>query len=66
MEQFRAQLSEILDDEVQSISFFSEGQIGDIYKLTTSKDSYILKTSETSDRLEIEANMLKDDVMKNL
>ena len=49
-----------LDTEIYSIDFFTKGQIGDIYKLKTSKDTYILKTSEPSSNLQIEANMLKD------
>ncbi len=55
-----AQFSEILNKDVHSIDFFEKGQIGDIYKIQTSDKSYILKTSQPSDRLNIEANMLQD------
>jgi fructosamine-3-kinase len=42
------------------MDFFTKGQIGDIYKVNTSKRSYILKTSKPSLQLQIEENMLKD------
>ena len=60
MEQLRTQLSHVLHAEVDAINLFTKGQIGDIYKVDTTHGSYILKTSEPSDRLHIEANMLKD------
>ena len=60
MEQLQAELSEALDEDVLSISFFSKGQIGDIYKVETKKDSYILKTSKPSSTLQTEASMLED------
>jgi len=53
-------LQTLLDSEILSIDLFTKGQIGDIYKVNTSHDSYILKTSEPSDMLQTEANMLKD------
>ena len=60
MEGLKAQLSAALDKEVHTIDFFSAGQIGDIYKVTTTDNSYILKTSQSSDKLTIEADMLND------
>ena len=60
MEDLQRQLSQQINQEICAIDFFSQGQIGDIYKVKTSEKSYILKTSETSDRLYIEAKMLKD------
>jgi len=60
MEELQRHLCEYLDQEILSIDFFTEGQIGEIYKINTSYNSYILKTSEPSDMLQIEANMLKD------
>jgi len=60
MEELQRHLCEYLDQEILSIDFFTEGQIGEIYKVNTSYDSYILKTSEPSDMLQIEASMLKD------
>jgi len=60
MEELQHYLSESLDQEVLSIDLFTKGQIGDIYKVNTSHDSYVLKTSEPSDMLQTEANMLKD------
>jgi fructosamine-3-kinase len=53
-------LANSLHNEILSIDFFSKGQIGDIYKVFTPKNTYILKTSEPSYKLQIEANMLKD------
>ncbi len=60
MDQLQAHLSQTLDEEILSIDFFTKGQIGDIYKVTSTQQTYMLKTSEPSGRLQIEANMLKD------
>jgi fructosamine-3-kinase len=60
MQQLKEHLSRKLDKEVNTIHFFAKGQIGDIYKIDTSESSYILKTSEPSDRLITEAKMLQD------
>ena len=60
MDDLKEQLSATLSKDVHSIDFFTKGQIGDIYKVHTVDDSYILKTSEPSDKLSIEANMLED------
>lgn len=60
MDNLKEQLSITLNKEVQSIDFFTGGQIGDIYKVHTVDESYILKTSQPSDKLTIEANMLED------
>ena len=51
---------ELLNEEILSVDFLIQGQIGDIYTLQTSKQKYLLKTSEPSDRLQTEARMLKD------
>ena len=50
----------ILDEEILSADFLTEGQIGKIYTLQTSTQKFLLKTSESSDRLQTEAKMLKD------
>jgi len=60
MEQIKQHLSGKLGKEVLSIDFFTEGQIGNIYKIQTADESYILKTSQPSDKLIMEANMLED------
>ena len=60
MEQIKQHLSGKLGKEVLSVDFFTEGQIGNIYKIQTADESYILKTSQPSDKLTIEANMLQD------
>ena len=60
MEYLQAELSQCLNQEICSIDFFSQGQIGDIYKVNTANNTYILKTSQPSDRLQIEADMLMD------
>jgi len=60
MQQLKEHLSRKLDKEVNTVHFFAKGQIGDIYKIDTSESSYILKTSEPSDRLVTEAKMLQD------
>ncbi|HHD78790.1 MAG TPA: fructosamine kinase [Epsilonproteobacteria bacterium] len=60
MEQLRIQLSESIHQDILSINFFTNGQIGNMYKVRSTEKNYILKTSEPSSRLQIEANMLKD------
>lgn len=60
MVQLQQELAQLLDKEIQTIDFFSKGQLGDIYKIDTTNESYILKTSKASDTLRIEANMLED------
>lgn len=60
MEALKTQFSHLLNEEIETINFFATGQIGDIYKVNSSEKAYILKTSEPSKMLEIEANMLKD------
>jgi len=60
MDALQQQLSKVLDKDILSIDFFTKGQIGDIYKVYTVDKAYILKTSQASDRLQIEANMLED------
>jgi len=60
METLKEKLSKLLDSDILSIDYFSKGQIGDIYKVLTPDISYILKTSKPSNKLQIEANMLKD------
>jgi len=49
-----------LDEEILTYDFFIKGQIGDIYKVQTSNQTYMLKTSQASSELLIEANMLRD------
>lgn len=61
MEQLTHALSKVLGQEVTSIDFFTSGQIGDIYKIhTAEQNDYILKTSEPSQNLQVEADMLHD------
>ncbi len=60
MTELTEQLSQILDKDIHSIDFFTQGQIGEIYKVHTADQSYILKTSQLSDSFSIEANMLQD------
>ena len=60
MEQLKKQLSTSIEQEILAIDFFTKGQIGDIFKVKTVDKNYILKTSEPSNNLHIEANMLKD------
>lgn len=60
MELLQQQLSKTLDKDILTIDFFTKGQIGDIYKVQTEDKSYILKTSQPSSSLLIEADMLED------
>jgi fructosamine-3-kinase len=56
----KASLSTTLSEEVVSVDFLMQGQIGDIYKVHTPTKAYILKTSEQPEFLSIEAKMLED------
>jgi fructosamine-3-kinase len=56
----KVQLEAILDTEIHTINFFEKGQIGDIYKICTADECFILKTSKSSSMLQTEANMLID------
>ena len=53
----------ILDEEILSIDYLTQGQIGAVYTLQTPTKKYLLKTSVSSNRLQIEAKML-DDIFK--
>jgi len=50
----------LIDEPIDSVNLLTKGQIGDIYKLQTAKQNYILKTSQPSPMLQTEAEMLKD------
>ncbi len=50
----------ILNEEILSVDFLTQGQIGVICTLQTPTQKFLLKTSDVSDRLQIEANMLED------
>lgn len=60
MKSLQKELSGRIQSDILSIEHFTKGQIGEIYKVKTSKDVYILKTSTPSDKLQIEANMIED------
>jgi len=53
-------LSDILNQEVTAVVHLMNGQIGEIYRVETVESRYLLKTSDPSDRLPIEARMLED------
>jgi len=50
----------LLNEKILSADFMTNGQIGDIYKVTTEQNTYVVKTSDPSEKLRIEAEMLKD------
>jgi len=50
----------ILDEEILSIDYLTQGQIGAVHTLQTPTQKYLLKTSASSDRLLKEAKMLED------
>ena len=50
----------LLNEDIFSIDYFRKGQIGDIYKVRTVNESYILKKSQPSAGLQTEADMLID------
>jgi len=60
MVDLKEQLSHTLQQDICSIEYYEKGQIGDIYKVDTSDNTYILKTSEPSTQLQTEARMLQD------
>jgi len=60
MTSLHTQLSTVLDEEIVTIDFFCKGQIGEIYKVKTADNTYILKISEPSSNLQVEAKMLED------
>ena len=51
---------ELLNEEVCSVDFFTQGQIGAIYTLRTPTRRVLLKTSYPSNRLPTEGKMLRD------
>ena len=53
-------IEDLLDEELLSAQLLTRGQRGPIYTLKTAEKTYLLKTSEPSDRLRAEAGMLKD------
>jgi len=54
------ELSEALGQEVESLDFLQQGQIGGIYKATAEGKCCVVKTSEQEEKLAIEARMLHD------
>lgn len=56
----KSRFQNILDEEILSIDFLTQGQIGPIYRLKTPGSQYLLKISSPSERLRTEADMLKD------
>lgn len=54
------ELSEALGQEVESLDFLLQGQIGGIYRARAGEENYVLKTSVDADKLAIEAKMLHD------
>jgi fructosamine-3-kinase len=56
----RASFQDIVYDEILSCDLLTQGQIGPIYTLQTATRKYLLKTSEPSVRLRVEADMLRD------
>ena len=56
----RRYFESLLHDEIVAVNLLTKGQVGDIYRLQTAKQNYILKTSEPSSLLQTEAEMLKD------
>jgi len=50
----------LLNEEILSTDFLTQGQIGPVYTLHTIDNKYLLKTSEPSLRLPTEARMLSD------
>lgn len=56
----QTELSEVLGQEVDTLDFLQQGQIGSIYKASVEGQIYVVKTSTQVDKLAIEAKMLGD------
>lgn len=56
----QTELSEVLGQEVDTLDFLQQGQIGGIYQASVEGQSYVVKTSTQVDKLAIEAKMLND------
>ncbi len=59
-------LSNILNDKVTAVEHLTKGQIGEIYRVETTTNTYLLKTSDPSERLPTEARMLEDMYKNNI
>jgi len=56
----RRYFESLLNEDILAFDLLAKGQVGDIYKIRTPQKNYILKTSEPSNMLLTEAEMLKD------
>ncbi len=54
------ELSEALGQDIKRLDFLQQGQIGDIYLASVEDQRYVVKTSEQTEKLTIEAHMLED------
>lgn len=54
------EFSEALGQDIKRLELLQKGQIGDIYMVWVEDQKYVLKTSESKEKLAIEAHMLKD------
>ncbi len=54
------ELSEALGQDIKRLDFLQQGQIGDIYLASVEDQRYVVKTSEQTEKLAIEAHMLED------
>ena len=54
------QLSMLLDEEIIDSRYLTQGQIGDIYRVSTATRELVVKSSERLGQLSIEARMLQD------
>lgn len=54
------QLSMLLDEEIIDSRYLTQGQIGDIYRVSTATRDLVVKSSERLGQLSIEARMLQD------
>ncbi|MEA3419175.1 MAG: fructosamine kinase family protein [Campylobacterota bacterium] len=53
-------VSSILQNDVQEITYHASGQIGAVYKVRTAEGTCLVKSSEENTKLQIEAKMLTD------
>ena len=56
----KERLESIIGNKIITIDLLQKGQIGDIYKVETGNNCYMLKTSQPSNSLQIEADMIED------
>ena len=56
----RLGIAQSLGTSIEEVELLAHGQIGEVYKLTTPKETFVLKVTESTNALQIETKMLRD------